>query len=159
MIRHFDGEHAFLSSFFPLPMVALGYFGMTAEHIFQATKTLDPEARQMILTAATPGRAKRAGRSCALRSDWEDVKVGIMREVVRCKFAVGTAVAEALLATGLVPIVEGNTWHDQVWGDCECGRAACANDGANLLGALLEQRRAEIRDLLALRDGRQGRLL
>ena len=40
------------------------------------------------------------GRMVNLRPDWEQVKDGIMLEILRSKFAPGTRCAERLLATG-----------------------------------------------------------
>lgn len=47
--------------------------------------------------------------------------------------------------------IEGNVWHDQHWGDCRCNRLAlplrreaCAERGANHLGRLLMELRAEL---------------
>lgn len=42
-----------------------------------------------------------------------------------------------------VPLVEGNTWHDQVWGDRRCP-AHTGHDGFNALGRMLVMLRAEI---------------
>ena len=56
------------------------------EHAFQAAKTFDRTEKQSVGQAATPGLAKRLGRKVRLRPDWEQVKIGIMEELVRLKF-------------------------------------------------------------------------
>lgn len=141
-IWEFDGEHAFLSNFFPQPIKLWGKRWPTSEHAYQAAKTLDAGEREKIRLAGTPGKSKRMGRHIALRPDWESVKVGIMREVLRAKFAVPD-MRDRLLATGSARLVEGNTWNDRIWGMVQ-GRDG-SWQGQNLLGKLLMEIRTELR--------------
>jgi hypothetical protein len=67
-----------------------------------------------------------------------------MSAVLRAKFADPDLRAK-LLASGDADLVEGNTWHDQTWGDCCCGRRACSGLGANRLGRMLMELRDELR--------------
>lgn len=60
----------------------------------------------------------------------------------RPKFA-GPHPADQLIATHPHPLVEGNTWHDQFWGDCRCDR--CPGQGDNMLGVVLMGLRNELR--------------
>jgi predicted NAD-dependent protein-ADP-ribosyltransferase YbiA (DUF1768 family) len=54
--------------------------------------------------------------------------------------------AEKLLSTGDALLVETNTWHDNSFGDCECGkREPCAAPGQNQLGIILMQIRSCLR--------------
>lgn len=140
IIDRFEGEHAFLSNFHPGGP-------NTVEHGFQANKTLDSGWFNRILAAPTPGKAKRLGRKAPLRPDWENVKVPVMLDLLRVKFSV-PALRERLLATGNAELIEGNTWHDNFWGDCTCGRPECQEPGNNTLGDLLMQVRAEIREAM-----------
>jgi ribA/ribD-fused uncharacterized protein len=145
-INRFTGEHRFLSNFFegPEPVVWLGYECRTAEHAYQASKANNVTAQRDIALAATPGQAKRAGRNIELRSDWEEIKLDVMRRILAVKFDSGTDLADQLLATGDRLLVEGNTWNDRFWG-------VCREQGRNWLGHLLMARRAELRayDMLA----------
>src|SRR5437868_5423141 len=86
-IDRFHGDHGWLSNFWPSPIELDGAIYPTVEHAFQAAKTLDPEAREPIRQTTNPGQAKRLGRKVLLRSDWEQVKVEIMRGLLRKKFA------------------------------------------------------------------------
>lgn len=142
MIVEFDGEHAFLSNFFPSSILYEGIVYPTNEHFFQAMKTLDQAERQKIANAETPGMAKRLGRHVQLRSDWEQIKVDVMRTGLMLKFT-DAALAEKLLATGDEELVEGNWWHDQTWGSCFCPDH-CRTPGRNLLGMLLMELRKEL---------------
>jgi ribA/ribD-fused uncharacterized protein len=138
-----DGSPSPLSNFYPWPFELDGREWATVEHYFQAMKTTTPDALESVRAAATPGLAKRIGRKCVLRLDWDAVKLDVMRDALAVKFAPGSPLAEWLLATGDALLIEGNTWHDQVWGACTCERHG--GEGRNWLGALLHNRRAELR--------------
>lgn len=142
MIAIFDGEHAFLSNFFPSPFEVDGITFPSVEHWFQANKTTDPAEFKAIAAAQTPGKSKRMGRGCQLRPDWEEVKTDVMLNGLRHKFKIPELRAK-LLATGDEELVEGNTWHDCTWGRCVCDK--CGGQGQNLLGQLLMELREEIR--------------
>ena len=82
------------------------------------------------------------GRHVTLRPDWEEVKVDVMREGLRHKFK-NPSLRAKLLATGNEELMEGNTWHDNTWGNCVCQK--CQNiPGRNMLGMLLMELRQEI---------------
>lgn len=142
MIAMFDGKYAFLSNFETSPFTVDGVTFPTVEHWFQAFKTLDPIEFREIAEAETPGKAKRMGRHVTLRPDWEEVKVDVMREGLRKKFAIPEFRVK-LLSTGDEELMEGNTWHDNTWGNCVCQK--CQNTpGRNMLGMLLMELRQEI---------------
>jgi hypothetical protein len=133
-ISRFAGDHAFLSNFY------VEADGLSGEHRFQAAKTLDPIQHARVLAQPTPGAAKGAGRHVVLRSDWEQVKVAVMTDVVTEKFA-SLPLRELLLSTDDAVLVEGNTWGDVFWGvDARTGA------GRNVLGQILMEVRQAIRD-------------
>lgn len=136
-IARFDGEYAFLSNFHPAPLRYGGLTWPTVEHAFHAHKTTDQKTRQRISSLPTPAEAKRAGRSLALRPDWDDIRKQVMLDLLIAKFRHQGSLAGRLAATGSRLLVEGNTWHDQFWGSCECDREACRVAGLNYLGRLL----------------------
>lgn len=138
MINEFRWPHEFLSNFYFWPVRYEGILYPTSEHAYQAAKTRDPNVRLRISLLPTPGASKKAGKALDLRSDWEDVKVMVMADILRLKFAPGSYMAFLLLSTGDEHLVEGNYWHDTFWGVCN-GR------GQNHLGKLLMQIRAELR--------------
>ena len=143
MIDCFDGKFAFLSNFYPSPMTVDGIIFPTVEHLFQAAKTVSLVEREKIAAAATPGQAKRLGRNVILCDNWEEIKDDVMLNALRLKFAI-LPLREKLLATGNEELVEGNTWHDNTWGNCSCDRCKKI-EGQNKLGKLLMQVREEIR--------------
>lgn len=137
VIDKFDGtEYGFLSNFYSSPIQYEGIVYPTVEHMFQALKALDIETRKKIANAATPGQAKRLGRSVALREDWEEVKIDVMRTALQLKFSDPTLRAK-LIATGEAELIEGNTWNDRFWG-------VCRGSGKNMLGLLLMELRSSL---------------
>ncbi|QNN99792.1 hypothetical protein P67b_00033 [Ruegeria phage Tedan] len=137
-INSFDGTYRFLSNFYPSPIRVAGIEYPTAEHAYQAMKTMGTKDRLTISRLPTPGQAKRAGQKLRIRPDWEQVKVDIMEACLRAKFSKGSALARHLLSTGDQELVEGNTWGDTYWG-------VCKGEGQNQLGRLLMERRAVLR--------------
>jgi len=142
MINSFQGQYRFLSNFYWADTEYDGVVYPTSEHAYQAAKTLDASERKMIFNAHTPGQAKRAGRKVTLRSDWEEVKVGVMLKILRSKFS-DPSLARRLVETESQSLVEGNHWHDNFWGVCSCPKC---HGGKNMLGKLLTLVRKEIRD-------------
>lgn len=143
MIHEFDGKFAFLSNFYPSPITHDGITYSTVEHFFQAMKTTNIDEKKAIAAATTPGQAKRMGRKVQLRSDWEKIKVDMMRLGLLLKFQ-NPALAKKLIETNEEELIEGNSWHDNIWGSCFCPK--CANiPGRNLLGQLLMEVREDVR--------------
>jgi ribA/ribD-fused uncharacterized protein len=140
-IDSFSGKHRFLSNFYPATVELDGVRYQSVEHAYQAAKTLDLEARVPILTM-TPGQAKSYGRTVKLRPDWELVKLDVMVGLLRQKFdpARNHELTEWLVATSPRELVEGNTWHDVLWGRCNCNYHKAR--GENWLGRLLMEVRA-----------------
>lgn len=160
-ITSFTGDYAWLSNFWPWvkrggtwvrqagtpdtdELYIDGQLWPSVEHYFQAMKV--PQAqhhvRERIRAMSHPTGAKRLGRQVQLREGWEDIKIAVMRRALRVKFADGTPLARALLATGSAPLIEGNDYHDIVWGVCTC--RAHGGRGLNYLGLLLQRVREEL---------------
>jgi ribA/ribD-fused uncharacterized protein len=138
IIDKFDGtEHAFLSNFHPAPVVLDGVTYPSVEHAYQAAKTFNLDDRQRILNCPPPNIAKKIGRKVKARSDWDQVKVAIMTDLVRQKFTDHPELREQLLATGNATLVEGNWWGDRFWGMCN-------GEGHNYLGRILMDVRKEL---------------
>ena len=91
----------------------------------------------------SPADAKRAGRSLDIRVDWEEIKVQVMLTGLRLKFAI-PELRQSLIETRDATLIEGNNWHDNIWGQCGC--SSCYDNSVepqNLLGNLLMQVRDE----------------
>lgn len=138
-------KYGFLSNFHKCSIIYHGIRYNHSEGAFQAQKTLDEQKRREI-SMLDPGRAKSTcGRhgSITLRPDWEEVKDNLMYEIVLAKFTQNKDLKEKLLDTGDAELIEGNTWHDNYWGNCTCNK--CKNiDGQNNLGKILMRVRKEL---------------
>lgn len=134
-----NGVHSPLSNFYPSPIFIYDLTWPTVEHFYQAMKCDDKRMWEHILAQPTPGKAKKAGRGVNLRSDWESVKLLVMRAALVRKFTAADPILSGyLLNTGDALLVEGNTWGDTFWGEVD-------GKGQNWLGVLLMARRAELR--------------
>ncbi len=133
-------EYRFLSNFHEARVEYNGLAFGSNEAAFQAQKCMT-EAEKAAFTEFGPGKSKGLGRRVPLRPDWEEVKEGIMEEIVRAKFTQHPELAAKLLATGEKVLVEGNTWGDTCWGiDLRTGQ------GENHLGKILMKVREELKE-------------
>lgn len=138
IIPNFSGIYRPLSNFWYAFVTYDGDTYQTNEHAFQAAKAIHKEHRDAIRMADGPGEAKRMGKQVPMRKDWEDVKIGVMRDLIRQKFSdLNPELVQLLLGTGSAILVEGNTWGDVFWG-------VCNGNGRNELGKLLMERRDEL---------------
>ena len=136
VIDRFRGEFDWLSNFFLCQVEFEGMNFSNVEAAFQAAKCLDMKERERFL-GLSGGQAKRLGRRVELRSDWEDVKIDIMRQVLKSKFTQNPELKAKLIATGDTELIEGNNWNDRF-----CG--VSRGKGQNHLGKLLMEVRAEL---------------
>ena len=134
-----EEQYRFLSNFYEARVAYNGLVYGSNEAAFQAQKCMTEEEK-IPFTGYGPGKSKGLGRRVPLRPDWEQVKVGIMEDIVRAKFTQHPELAAKLLATGDKVLVEGNTWGDTCWGvDMRTGQ------GENHLGRILMKVREELR--------------
>lgn len=145
LIDFFDAEpYDWLSNFYPCTVHYEGLDWPTTEHAFQAMKTENAIYRRQIQLATDPSIAKSLGQRRAFRQynitrrpDWETIKYDVMIDLLRLKFS-QRPLADKLLATGKVKLVEGNFWNDHDWGVAD-------GWGANNLGRSIMLVRAELR--------------
>lgn len=72
------------------------------------------------------------------RPDWDQIKVSVMRDILRAKAMQHEYVRRKLLATGNRQLIE-NSWRDDFWG------WGPNRDGQNMLGKLWMEIRSELR--------------
>lgn len=137
VIDSFRGDFWFLSNMYASVIYIEGDRYESVEHAYQASKTLDPWERRMIRKAASPFDAKALGKGVKVRENWDDIKVDVMKKLVKKKFE-NPFLQPMLLATDDAIIVENNTWNDQFWG-------VCKGEGLNMLGKILMEVREEIK--------------
>lgn len=136
IINNFRGDYFFLSNFYIAPVTYADITYTSNEAAFQAQKLADPE-RRIEFGGLNPSEAKKLGRHVPLRPDWEEVKIGIMYQIVTAKFMQNPALRLRLQATGSAQLEEGNTWGDTFWGRVN-------GIGQNHLGKILMQVRSEL---------------
>jgi ribA/ribD-fused uncharacterized protein len=131
-------------------MVPIKYDGWvypSVEHAYQAAKTSNLRKREKIRCAPTSAYAKQLGKRVPMRPEWEGIKLNVMEDLLRKKFAINPF-RDALINTGGAELVEGNVWNDVYWG-------VCKGVGENHLGKLLMKLRLELQDNNAWRETRQ----
>lgn len=104
-----------------------------------------PKVRKIqksILTARSAHDAQKIARENKQfwREDWEDIKVGVMEQIIRAKAEQHEYVMRKLLETGDREIIE-DSWRDDFWGWGE------NKDGQNQLGKLWMKLREEFRNM------------
>lgn len=129
---YFRDKYDFLSNMYTCEIEYNGYTYFSVESAFQAQKDPSQSERFINLTSKL---AKKEGRKVKLRNDWEDVKVIIMKDLLKIKFSNPNLKQKLLEVTE--PIIEENTWNDTYWG-------VCKGFGENMLGKLLTEVRDEI---------------
>jgi len=142
-ILEFQGEYRWLSNFWPVIIQYEGYKFPSNEHFYQAMKF--KETRWDFFTKCrNPKKEARKIPYNYTHNLWNKYKVGIMWAGLHIKFQ-DYILKDKLLNTGNVEIVEGNSWHDNFWGNCLCDK--CKNiDGENILGKYLMLIREEIKN-------------
>lgn len=142
-ITEFKNGFRWLSNFYLAEVEFEGKRYASSEHAYQAAKTLDLKKREELQMgfglelAHNPGKAKHWGRRVAMRPDWDDVRVSVMKTILRDKFTRHPDLRQKLLETGDRELVEGNTWGDRFWG-------VCNGVGENNLGKVLMEIRVEL---------------
>lgn len=81
----------------------------STEQGFVYFKTTNLATRKEILTIGDPYEVKALGRAMKMRPDWDNIKYGVMYELVRQKFHQHPKLRKKLLATGDRVLIEGNT--------------------------------------------------
>ena len=141
IIRKFDDEYKFLSNYFPVFIEYKGLKFPSSEHAFQAEKAVSEQQRRMIQQSPTAGKAKILGKIITIKPEWESIKVKVMKEVQEAKYS-NLYLKRKLIKTKQAILIEGNIWHDNFWGDCECIR--CQHIiGQNNLGKILMELRKQ----------------
>ena len=141
VIDEFREAYGFLSNFYLCDLDYGGNNYCCVESAYQAMKETNPAERGNY-SHLYPSEAKKKGKSCNLRPDWEEVKVDVMYDILKAKFSDEDLKARLLL-TGNKELIESNRWHDNFWGNCVCKKCE-AIEGKNMLGTLLMRLRKEL---------------
>lgn len=139
-IPYYETSYFALHNFSAHAIVINGVIYPTAEHAFHAFKFTDNELSQKIIECASPIAAYKLAKELKpqRRSDWDEIKVDILTNIVRHKVQQNPDVKEVLLLSGDELIVEVNP-NDDFWGSGPNG------DGLNQTGRILMKVRDELR--------------
>lgn len=131
-----ENGYEFLSNFYPSIIRFDGLLYPTVEHAYQASKTIDQNLRKIISKISNPIETKKIGKTLKLRENWEEIKVDIMKNLIREKFH-NPFLGYLLIKTGNNKLIMKNFWNDKFWGIYN-------GIGENWLGRILEEVRAEV---------------
>lgn len=138
----YEQDFYMFSSFSCFEVVVWGLRFKAAEYAYHWRKFYDtsPKVAADIINARSAHDAFKIAqeRKGERRKDWDEVKVDIMREILRAKVAQHEYVKRKLLATGNHELVE-DSWRDDFWG------WGPNKDGQNMLGKLWMEIREELR--------------
>lgn len=144
----YEQDFYVLSNFSSFSIKWAGLRFDTSEHLYHWLKfstsadgqSAKPDIASQIIDAPSAHAAfKIAEMNRAYRrKDWDDVKIDVMRRILRAKADQHEYVSRKLLATGDRELVE-NSWRDDFWG------WGPNRDGQNMLGKLWMEVRAELR--------------
>lgn len=141
-----NANYKWLSNFYPCEIEFEGKLYPTAEHAYQAAKTVDDTQRELIRLCPTPGAAKSLGRKVDCCPEWElldamtsrPFKVEMMYQICRKKFFKHKELGDLLLSTEDHHLIENSTrWNDRFWG-------VASGRGQNWLGRILMDIREEL---------------
>lgn len=137
----YEQDFYVLSNFSAFRLNFAGRWHDTSEHAYHWMKfTHNIQVQNAISASRSAHDAfKIAQRYKDLRRpDWDQVKVDVMREILRAKVEQHEYVRRKLLATGSRELIE-NSWRDDFWG------WGPQRDGQNMLGKLWMEIRDELR--------------
>lgn len=140
VVDFYEREFYPLSNFSSFRIRWAGRWFDTSEHAYHWEKFPDcTELRKELrLTLSAHEAFKLAERNKHLRRpDWDDVKVEVMRRIIRAKAEQHEYVRRKLMETGDRPLIEGS-WRDNFWG------IGPNKDGQNMLGKLWMELRAAL---------------
>ncbi len=139
----FRDNYWFLSNMFPCIIHYEGFFYNSVEHAYQTAACLFEEDKLKMKECKDGFEAKKLSYKVVRRSDWDDIKESVMKDLLYIKFGTGE-MQRKLLATGDIEIIEENHWGDTFWG-------VCKGKGQNKLGKMLKQIRKN------LQEGKNGK--
>lgn len=136
-IIKFRGPFWFLSNFSEALVLYDGIFYPTVEHAYQASKSTDKTYRLLISENDNPVFAKRLGKTCKLRTEWDEkFKLAVMKDLLIQKFK-DKRMRILLMKTMGSKISHVNNHGDTFWGIYK-------GKGEDHLGRLLMEIREDI---------------
>lgn len=139
----YEQDFYVLSNFSAFNVEIFGEDFQTVEHAYHWCKFKEtyPDIADKIKRARSAHDAFKIARfhHPGRRHDWDELKVGIMREILIAKQDQHEYVQKKLIQTGKRELIE-NSWRDKFWGWGE------NRDGQNMLGKLWMEIRAKLNE-------------
>ena len=139
-INFYERDFYVFSNFSSFQIWWKGELYSTSEHVYQAEKFSDPYIRMAIRCGRSAHEAFKLAEQFAdrKRSDWDNIKLGVMKAILHEKVRQHSYVRKKLMDSGNLPLIECS-WRDSYWG------WGPDRQGANHLGKLWMEIRSEIR--------------
>ncbi len=139
-ICFYEHEYYIFSNFSSFMLERKGVVWMTSEHAYHAERFTDETMKQAIASMRSAHDAFTYAQvnKPLQRPDWNEIKLGVMKEILRAKVAQHPYVLKKLLESGDRELVE-DSWRDDFWG------WGPNKDGQNHLGKLWMEVREEVR--------------
>ena len=138
----YDNKTNWVSNWFSnmidVEIIIDGITYQSTESYYQSQKALN-ENDKLYIASLSGIDAKRESKKIEIRSDWDNIKIDVMKKALKTKFTIPYW-KEKLLSTGNEPIIEWNNWNDKFW-----GVSIKDNKGQNNLGKLLMEIREEFK--------------
>lgn len=134
-VGKFQGKLDFLSNMYKCRIEFDGLTYPSTENFYQAMKCKYPHEREKF-TTINPYESKKLGRVVEVRSDWEEIKIIIMKQAIDLKFE-DKHLQDLLIHVHDNDLVEENNWGDTFWGICN-------GVGKNYLGQILKDKKHKI---------------
>lgn len=139
-IFFYEQEFYIFSNFSSFKLNWKGYDWMTSEHAYHSEKFEDENIlKQLKETRSAHDAFKFAvANKNKYKKNWDDIKLSVMKEILRAKVEQHPYVKKKLLESGNKELIE-NSWRDSFWGWGE------NKNGQNHLGKLWMEVREEIK--------------
>ena len=138
-IFFYEQEFYPFSNFSSFKLHWKGYDWMTSEHAYHSEKFEDAGVLEKLKSTRSAHEAMELAyaNKDTCRSDWNNVKLKIMKDILRAKVEQHPYIKKKLLDSGDKKLIE-NSWRDAYWGWGDHG------DGENHLGRLWMEVRGEM---------------
>lgn len=139
-IFFYEQEFYVFSNFSAFKIEWKGELWMTSEHVFHSEKFDDEKILEELKNTSSAHDAMKLAwaNKDKYRTGWDDIKLDVMRKILRAKVEQHPYVKKKLLESGDKELIE-NSWRDDFWG------WGPNKDGKNSLGKLWMEIREEFR--------------
>jgi len=138
-ILFYEQEFYVFSNFSAFMLEWKGALWMTSEHAYHSEKFTDKKVLKELKAARSAHDALKVAHAHKDKyiKDWDEKKLGVMKEILHAKVQQHTYVKKKLLQSGNKVLIE-NSWRDSYWG------WGPSKDGENHLGKLWMEVRSEV---------------